>query len=61
MPEFKKPPGYDWNITYRFDGEHEETMSVFGQIDALKEARCSLYGIDNMNAGTYEITAVKRA
>jgi hypothetical protein len=38
-------------------------MSVFGQMtaeDALKEARYSLDGINDMNAGTYEITAVRR-
>ncbi len=36
--------GYDWVITYQFDGCPKETMSVWGQIkieDAILEARRS--------------------
>ena len=39
-----KGPGYDWVITYQFDDEPIDTMSVWGQIkieDAILEARHS--------------------
>jgi hypothetical protein len=41
---FSKGPGYDWQITYKFDDEPIETMVVWGQIrieDAILEARRS--------------------
>ncbi len=42
--KIEKGPGYDWLVTYQFDDEPIETMSVFGQIrieDAIAEARFS--------------------
>lgn len=42
--KIEKGPGYDWVITYQFDDEPVESMSVFGQIrieDAIAEARLS--------------------
>jgi len=42
--EITKGPGYDWLITYDFDGEGIETMTVFDQVrieDAILEARRS--------------------
>ncbi len=39
-----KGPGYDWLVTYQFEDDLEETMTVWGQIkieDAIMEARRS--------------------
>lgn len=66
-----KPPGYDWTIRYRYEGEGVEEMLVFGKIkieDAIEEARNCLDStidlatrrVTNDNAGTYEILAVSR-
>jgi hypothetical protein len=64
MVTFVKGPGHDWTVRYRFEGEPVEAMSVFGRMtieEAAKEARYSLDGLDQINAGTYEILAIERA
>jgi hypothetical protein len=63
MPEFIKSIGPDWDITYQFEDDDINVMSVFGCINieaAIKEARYSLDGIDEMNKGTYQILKVER-
>lgn len=63
MSNLTRRPGHDWTVRYRFDGEEAEAMTVFGCLtieEAAKEARYSLDGIDDMNAGTYEIFAIER-
>jgi hypothetical protein len=60
---FEKGPGYDWTVSYQCEDQDPEEMSVFGQIrieDAVREARYSLDGINNMNVGTYAILGVHR-
>lgn len=61
--EWTKSPGWDWIVTYQFDDGGIEEMSVFGQRtmeDAVREARFSLDGINNMNVGKYAILGVMR-
>jgi hypothetical protein len=58
-----KGPGHDWTVTYQFEDDEPQEMSIWGCMTAekaLEEARFSLNGINDMNVGTYEILAVTR-
>ena len=47
--KIEKGPGWDWTVTYQWEDEKPDAMSVFGCLtieDAIKEARYSLEGSD---------------
>ena len=60
-----KRPGHDWLVTYRWEDEEPETMSVFGVMtieEATAEARFSLDAPQGeVDWPGYEILAIKRA
>jgi hypothetical protein len=62
--EITKRPGHDWFVTYRWEDDEPEMMSIFGVMtieEAIQEARFSLNAPQGeADWPRYEILAVKR-